>query len=79
MTLTGNLSYIASILVAKLNFTHVRTQKLRDTGTESTLRRGRLSNGVFEGRASSGHDPLYLKIFHYNNASKVELLSSIVS
>ena len=31
-TFTSDLSYIASILSANVNFTHVRTLKLRDSG-----------------------------------------------
>ena len=73
---TGNLSYIASILFANVNFSHVTHVKIT-SHWKSTLIRGRLSNGVFERRASTGNKPLYLKICH--NASKVELLSSVAS
>ena len=33
-TLTCDLSYIASILFANVNFTHVRMDKLRDSGNQ---------------------------------------------
>ena len=42
-TLTSDLSCIAYILFANLNFTHVRTLKLRDTGNQPLgLTRGNL-------------------------------------
>ena len=31
---TCDLSYIASVLFAKVNFTHVRMEKLRDSGNQ---------------------------------------------
>ena len=34
-TLTGGLSYISSILFTHLNFTCIRTRKLRDSGNQS--------------------------------------------
>ena len=33
-TLTCDLSFIASILFANVNFTHVRMEKLRDSGDQ---------------------------------------------